>query len=1294
MNLKTLLLLLLVALRFSSAQAAITDDLAGHWTFDNTSGLTLTDSSDNANDGELRNFPNDDSQWVQGQIGGALNFRGPSARDYVSVPNYPKPTSTMAISVWAWIDKKPADWSFIMSDWVGSCGQFHLALQTGVDISNFTSTDGCAGSPNVREGAGSPFPVGSWQHVVFVADGAMYRLYRNGTEVNSIAYNGTLFQPTLASFSLGARDESNFQWVWKGKLDDLGIWTRSLSPEEIQAIYNAGLAGKDLSTADGTAEKPRIVTQPEGQSRFVGENFSISVRAGGTVPLTYEWTKDGNVLRGKTGATISYTGATADMAGSYKVKVSNALGSVESDPAVITINPVENIRSGLSGHWKLDETTGLVASDSTVPANNGDLLGYLDDNSQWSPGQIAGGVAFGGVDVQNYVQVTDYPKPPNGTATVCAWVWNDVQEGLTFAVTPQFLSSWGNTSARQQFRIGLQNDRLTGVIKTSGGAVVTAAEATPFASKAWQHIALVADGTNLRIYRNGFEAASVTYTRQLASPDGPLNFTFGNLLNDGGSPLGIPNAFYGKLDDVGLWGRALASKEILAIYQAGVANKNLATASVADVTDVAPEISTQPAANTEVFVGQKFSLSVQASGSPPLSYQWKKGNQEIAGATKNTYEVASAKASDSGSYTVVVRNGVGSTPSSPAVVKVAVIDSVAAGLVGHWSFDDTTGLTLTDSTPNANHGVLGKFPDDNSQWVPGKIGGSLAFRGSSSSDHVIVPDYPKPATTMSISIWVWTDVRPSDWTMVVNDWSGSCGQFHVGLFGGVDMANFTSTGKCAASPNTREGSPFPVGSWEHIAFVADGAMMRQYHNGAEVAKVAYDGTIYQPAVKSFGIGMKPNADGSGPGALFWQGKMDDLGIWRRSLSPLEVSAIYEAGLQGKDLTKAVAPTGVGPVFSVQPQSRTVFSGDTVVLSPVISGSQPFTYQWSKNSQPIAGATQATLKLSNLSTAAAGSYTLTVSNAVGNVTSSPAVITVETPADITSGLVGHWPFDNTTGLTLTDATTNANHGTLGNFPADNSQWVAGQIGGSLAFRGPSAQDYVVVPDYPKPFSTMAISIWVNTDVQPSDWAMVVNDWSGSCGQFHVGLFSGVDIANFTADAGCAAILTREGSAFPVGSWQHMAFVADGTMMRLYRNAQQVSAVAYDGTLYQPAVKSFGIGMKPNGDGSGPGAFFWQGKMDDLGIWKRVLSPAEVTAIYNAGLAGKDLTKAATTQGVSLTVVQSGGSITISWPATATGFVLESNTTLGPGTAWTPVPGVTGNSFTVTGKTGNTFYRLKK
>src|SRR5258706_15795733 len=77
--------------------------------------------------------------------------------------------------------------------------------------------------------------------------------------------------------------------------------------------------------------------------------------------------------------------------------------------------------------------------------------------------------------------------------------------------------------------------------------------------------------------------------------------------------------------------------------------------------------------------------------------------------------------------------------------------SVTDGLVGHWTFDDTGGFTLVDSTTNSNNGTLFNFPQDSSQWVPGKMGGALQFRGPAYRDHVIVANYPKPSSTMSSS---------------------------------------------------------------------------------------------------------------------------------------------------------------------------------------------------------------------------------------------------------------------------------------------------------------------------------------------------------------------------------------------------------------------------------------------------------------------------------------------------------------------------------------------------------------
>jgi hypothetical protein len=60
---------------------------------------------------------------------------------------------------------------------------------------------------------------------------------------------------------------------------------------------------------------------------------------------------------------------------------------------------------------------------------------------------------------------------------------------------------------------------------------------------------------------------------------------------------------------------------------------------------------------------------------------------------------------------------------------------------------------------------------------------------------------------------------------------------------------------------------------------------------------------------------------------------------------------------------------------------------------------------------------------------------------------------------------------------------------------------------------------------------------------------------------------------------------------------------------------------------------------------------------------------------------------------LAITKAGNSLTLSWPTSATGFVLES-TTVVSSPSWTVVPGVTGNSVTITPGGAASFYRLKK
>lgn len=82
-----------------------------------------------------------------------------------------------------------------------------------------------------------------------------------------------------------------------------------------------------------------------------------------------------------------------------------------------------------------------------------------------------------------------------------------------------------------------------------------------------------------------------------------------------------------------------------------------------------------------------------------------------------------------------------------------------------------------------------------------------------------------------------------------------------------------------------------------------------------------------------------------------------------------------------------------PIISTPPRSTSAQVGQTVTFTYVATGSYPRTHQWSKDGSPIPGATAATLELANITTASVGSYTVVISNSLGSVTSSAALLTV-------------------------------------------------------------------------------------------------------------------------------------------------------------------------------------------------------------------------------------------------------------------------------------------------------------
>jgi Immunoglobulin domain len=138
----------------------------------------------------------------------------------------------------------------------------------------------------------------------------------------------------------------------------------------------------------------------------------------------------------------------------------------------------------------------------------------------------------------------------------------------------------------------------------------------------------------------------------------------------------------------------------------------------------------------------------------------------------------------------------------------------------------------------------------------------------------------------------------------------------------------------------------------------------------------------------------------------FQGDVDEISVYNRALSGAEIAAIYHAGSAGKCL---------GPSISAQPQSQVGFWGKSVTFTVTATGSGLLSYQWEKDTVPIAGATASSLTVTNLQMTDAGNYSVVITDSVGSITSSNAYLTMN-PAGVSVALYAGITIDGVVGLT--------------------------------------------------------------------------------------------------------------------------------------------------------------------------------------------------------------------------------------------------------------------------------------
>jgi hypothetical protein len=549
----------------------------------------------------------------------------------------------------------------------------------------------------------------------------------------------------------------------------------------------------------------------------------------------------------------------------------------------------------------------------------------------------------------------------------------------------------------------------------------------------------------------------------------------------------------------------------------------------------------------------------------------------------------------------------GVEPAS-AVVTVTVTAPAAAGLVAHYTFDESDPANLTDLSGRGNHGVI-----TGAVRVGGISGNALQFDGV--NDWVTVADSASLdlSTALSIEAWVKPAASSGNWRTVVLkeriDGLAYSLYAHDGapLAGGTNVpAGYVHIG--TADLPVRGAAALPLNAWSHIALTYGAGSERFYVNGVEVDSRALTGTTATTA-QPLRIG------GNSIWGEFFSGLIDEVRIYNRALSGAEVAA-------DMNTTPPPAPVNRPPVAVNDSLSTTTDASVTVSEAALLANdSDPdgdaIRVTAVSATSANGGAIASTTPGSWTYTPAAGfsgtdTFTYTIEDTPGLTDTATVTVAVNAPAPPPGeGLVAAYGFNEGSGLTTADHSGSANTGTL-----TGASWVAaGKFGAALSFDG--VDDWVTVDDPVTLDLTTALTIeaWVKATSVTGNWRTVVMKESAGGLAYSLYAHDGGPLPGGTnLPAGYVRIDSvdqpvRGVATLALNRWTHLAVTYGGGSMRFYVDGALVATRALTGTI---TVSELPLRI----GGNAPWGEFFDGLIDEVRIYNRVLSAAEIATDMNS------------------------------------------------------------------------------
>jgi hypothetical protein len=498
--------------------------------------------------------------WQTGaaaRFGGALQVDGENVYGLVPASESLNiNTDQVTLALWVKLEQLPTELAGAFGGIYDSPqDSYVLYLDKGSRELRFKVTDvvGHAARPGIPE---AELRVDEWLHLVGLYDGragtgyGLAQVYLNGqlidTHVGNDGSGGTGLTGAVRPGQIAGlgRDGEQAQNYLLATIDDVAVWRRALSTDEIGYLAS----GQPVPVTEVGPLPIRIVNQPQSQTAIEGETVALRVMVeDGTPPFSYQWRRDGVVLPEATADVLHLT-ARPELAGTYTVIIEDALETVTSEPAALSIVPLpsdpgESLTYAQVAHWPFDE-------DFAGSRSGFDGIPYGGAVIESVGARVGAGSARLTQADQSYVQIPTQVIPDRALSySIVGWfeltggtdrrfLWETYPNN--WAISAEIVAA-GTLSFSMMQEDGHWQGQNTGILPTAG----------------WHHVIVTYDGNPgvLTLYYDGVQAGQI-----ILNPGKGTAATTGLNL---GTYRGANGRFFeGRLDEVGVWTRGLTAGEI------------------------------------------------------------------------------------------------------------------------------------------------------------------------------------------------------------------------------------------------------------------------------------------------------------------------------------------------------------------------------------------------------------------------------------------------------------------------------------------------------------------------------------------------------------------------------------------------------------------------------------------------------------------------------------------------------------------------------------------------------------